>query len=88
MSNSARRLRRHPNIVDVKEVVVDRTYQKVYMVMEYADHDLKSLMEVRASACIALCSVHVAAAVANRPRGPEAPLATAPSHAPSEYPGR
>jgi serine/threonine protein kinase len=50
-------LRRHPNIVDVKEVVVDRTYQKVYMVMEYADHDLKSLMEVRASACIALNSV-------------------------------
>jgi hypothetical protein len=41
----------------VKEVVVDRTYQKVYMVMEYADHDLKSLMEVRASACIALNSV-------------------------------
>ena len=55
MSNSARRLRRHPNIVDVKEVVVDRTYQKVYMVMEYADHDLKSLMEVRASACGSRC---------------------------------
>ena len=30
----------------MKEVVVDRTYQKVYMVMEYAEHDLKSLMEV------------------------------------------
>jgi hypothetical protein len=35
----------------VKEVVVDRTYQKVNMVMEYADHDLKSLMEVHRVPC-------------------------------------
>lgn len=37
---------KHPNIINVREVVVDRTLQKVYMVMDYCEHDLKGLMEV------------------------------------------
>ena len=33
---------KHPNIVSVKEMVVGGTTDKVYMVMEYMEHDLKS----------------------------------------------
>lgn len=35
---------KHANIVGVREVVVGHSMDAVYMVMEYADHDLKSLM--------------------------------------------
>ena len=35
----------HPNIVDVSEVVVDRSPDSVFMVMEFMDHELKALME-------------------------------------------
>jgi len=39
----------HPNIVNMKEVVVDRTRPgdvgSIFMVMEYMDHDLKMLMK-------------------------------------------
>jgi hypothetical protein len=35
----------HPNVVLVKEMVVGSTLNNIYMVMEYVDHDLKSLME-------------------------------------------
>jgi len=35
----------HPNIVDVTEMVVGHTLDSVFMVMEFADHDLKGLME-------------------------------------------
>ncbi|CAM9832437.1 unnamed protein product, partial [Hapterophycus canaliculatus] len=34
----------HPNIVRVLEMVIGSTLDKVYMVMEYFDHDLKSVM--------------------------------------------
>ncbi|CAN0050329.1 unnamed protein product, partial [Ectocarpus fasciculatus] len=34
----------NPNIVRVLEMVVGSTLDKVYMVMEYFDHDLKSVM--------------------------------------------
>lgn len=34
----------NPNIVRVLEMVVGKTLDKVYMVMEYFDHDLKSVM--------------------------------------------
>ena len=37
----------HPNIVNVSEVVVGSSLDSVFMVMEYADHDLKSVMERR-----------------------------------------
>jgi cell division cycle 2-like protein len=37
---------KHPNIINVREVVLDRSMQKVYMAMDYAEHDLKGLMEV------------------------------------------
>ncbi|CAM9923254.1 unnamed protein product, partial [Choristocarpus tenellus] len=36
----------HPNIVRVLEMVIGSTLDKVYMVMEYFDHDLKSVMSV------------------------------------------
>nr|AZA07816.1 cyclin-dependent kinase G2L [Vaccinium corymbosum] len=35
----------HPSIVDVKEVVVGKALDSIFMVMEYMDHDLKALME-------------------------------------------
>lgn len=35
----------HPSIVDVKEVVVGSNLDRIYMVMEYMEHDLKGLME-------------------------------------------
>ncbi|KAL6566553.1 hypothetical protein OROGR_002168 [Orobanche gracilis] len=35
----------HPSIVDVKEVVVGRSLDSIFMVMEYMEHDLKALME-------------------------------------------
>ncbi|CAK9155810.1 unnamed protein product [Ilex paraguariensis] len=35
----------HPSIVDVKEVVVGRNLDSIFMVMEYMEHDLKGLME-------------------------------------------
>ncbi|KAJ0493584.1 putative protein-serine/threonine kinase CMGC-CDK-PITSLRE family [Helianthus annuus] len=35
----------HPSIVDVKEVVVGRNLDSIFMVMEYMEHDLKALME-------------------------------------------
>jgi len=38
---------RHPSIVNVSEVVVGSSLDAVFMVMEYADHDLKALMEKR-----------------------------------------
>ncbi len=41
---------RHPGIVNVLEVVVGPALDSVFMVMEYADHDLKSVMERRMSA--------------------------------------
>lgn len=36
---------RHPNVVTIKEVVVGASPDKVYMVMEYVEHDLKTLMD-------------------------------------------
>lgn len=35
----------HENIVNVKEIVVGSNIDKIYIVMEYLNHDLKSLME-------------------------------------------
>ena len=36
---------RHQNIVNVKEIVVGSNIDKIYIVMEYLNRDLKSLME-------------------------------------------
>jgi cell division cycle 2-like len=36
---------RHDNIVHVREVVVGSTMDKIYMVMEYAEHDVRSVLE-------------------------------------------
>ena len=38
---------RHPNIVDVSEVVVGPSLDSVFMVMEFGDHDLASVMRQR-----------------------------------------
>ena len=37
----------HPSIVNVSEVVVGSSLDAVFMVMEYADHDLKGVMDKR-----------------------------------------
>lgn len=37
----------HPSIVNVSEVVVGSSLDSIFMVMEYADHDLKSVMDQR-----------------------------------------
>ena len=36
---------RHANIVSVREIVVGSNMDKIYMVMEFVEHDLKSLMQ-------------------------------------------
>ena len=36
---------RHPNVVDVAEMVVGASLDSVFMVMEFCEHDLKALME-------------------------------------------
>ncbi len=36
---------KHPNIVHVREIVVGSNMDKIYIVMDYVEHDLKSLME-------------------------------------------
>ncbi|CAL8106091.1 unnamed protein product [Calicophoron daubneyi] len=36
----------HENIVTVREIVVGSNMDKIYLVMDYVEHDLKSLMEV------------------------------------------
>eukprot|EP00347_Sterkiella_histriomuscorum_P023165 403335704 len=38
---------KHPHIVNVKEVVYGSTLDKIYVVMEYMDHELKSILEDR-----------------------------------------
>ncbi|KAI8613520.1 kinase-like domain-containing protein [Chytriomyces sp. MP71] len=38
-------LAKHPNIVDVREIVVTPSYAGVFIVMEFVEHDLKSLMD-------------------------------------------
>lgn len=35
----------HPNIVTVREIVVGSNMDKIYMVMDYVEHDLRSLMQ-------------------------------------------
>lgn len=36
---------RHENIVSVREVVVGKKLDEIFMVMEFVEHDLKSLMQ-------------------------------------------
>ncbi|CAO3695446.1 unnamed protein product [Umbelopsis ramanniana] len=38
-------LAKHPNIVNIREIVVGDKYDQIFMVMDFIDHDLKSLME-------------------------------------------
>ena len=35
----------HPNVVTVREIVVGSNMDKIYMVMDFVEHDLKSLMQ-------------------------------------------
>ena len=35
----------HPNIMGLKEIVTGSSLAKVYMVMEYCDHELKAILE-------------------------------------------
>eukprot|EP00117_Sycon_ciliatum_P038897 scpid46869/ scgid28828/ Cyclin-dependent kinase 11B; Cell division cycle 2-like protein kinase 1; Cell division protein kinase 11B; Galactosyltransferase-associated protein kinase p58/GTA; PITSLRE serine/threonine-protein kinase CDC2L1; p58 CLK-1 len=36
---------KHPNVVDLQEVAVGSNMDKIFLVMEYVEHDLKALME-------------------------------------------
>nr|CAG8627668.1 11675_t:CDS:2 [Entrophospora candida] len=38
-------LAKHPNIVNVREIVVGDTLTQIFIVMDFVEHDLKSLME-------------------------------------------
>ncbi|KAJ2354966.1 hypothetical protein IWW50_002117 [Coemansia erecta] len=38
-------LAKHPNIINVREIVVGKSLNSIYMVMDFMDHDLRSLME-------------------------------------------
>ncbi|CAB4438662.1 unnamed protein product [Rhizophagus irregularis] len=38
-------LAKHPNIVNVREIVVGETLTQIFIVMDFIEHDLKSLME-------------------------------------------
>ncbi|KAJ2227366.1 hypothetical protein H4R99_000973 [Coemansia sp. RSA 1722] len=38
-------LAKHPHIINVREIVVGRSLNSIYMVMDYMEHDLRSLME-------------------------------------------
>ncbi|KAJ2777151.1 hypothetical protein GGI15_004601 [Coemansia interrupta] len=38
-------LAKHPHIINVREIVVGRSLNSIYMVMDYAEHDLRTLME-------------------------------------------
>jgi cell division cycle 2-like protein len=40
----------HPNIVNLKEIVVTPSFNSVFMVMEYVEHDLKTLLDNMTSA--------------------------------------
>lgn len=35
----------HPNVVSLREIVVGSTLNKIYLVLEYADHDLLSILD-------------------------------------------
>ena len=35
----------HPNVVTVREIVVGSNTDKIYIVMDFVEHDMKSLME-------------------------------------------
>ncbi|KAJ2860554.1 hypothetical protein GGI22_002684 [Coemansia erecta] len=38
-------LAKHPNIINVREIVVGRSLNSIYMVMDFMEHDLRTLME-------------------------------------------
>ncbi|KOB77745.1 Cell division cycle 2 like-1 transcript variant A [Operophtera brumata] len=49
----------HPNIVTVREIVVGSNMDKIFIVMDYVEHDLKSLMEtMRGKKQVFLPAVH------------------------------
>eukprot|EP01083_Nonionella_stella_P176715 619028_1 len=41
---------KHPNIIDVREVVVSKDMSGVYMVMDYMEHDMKGIMQIKKGA--------------------------------------
>lgn len=43
--NNIKKKGQHPNIVTVREIVVGSNMDKIFIVMDYVEHDLKSLME-------------------------------------------
>ncbi|KAI1723549.1 protein kinase domain-containing protein [Ditylenchus destructor] len=43
--NMLLKCRKHPNIVNVREIVLGGNVDKIYLVMEFVEHDMKTLME-------------------------------------------
>ena len=43
--NMLMKCRRHPNVVGLREIVTDATGEKIYMVMEFVEHDMSALMK-------------------------------------------
>lgn len=43
--NMLMKCRRHPNVVGLREIVTDATGEKIYMVMEFVEHELRTLMK-------------------------------------------
>ncbi|KAI6173268.1 putative serine/threonine-protein kinase [Aphelenchoides besseyi] len=43
--NMLMKCRNHPNVVGLKEIVIGSTMDKIYLVMEFVEHDMKSLMK-------------------------------------------
>ena len=48
----------HANLVDVSEVVVGRSMDDIFMVMEYMQHDLKGIMEEQMEAGFTIAQEH------------------------------
>jgi cell division cycle 2-like protein len=43
--NMLMKCRHHPNVVGLKEIVVGSTMDKIYLVMEFVEHDMKVLLK-------------------------------------------
>lgn len=43
--NMLMKCRKHPNVVGLREIVTDSTGEKIYMSMEFVEHDLRALMK-------------------------------------------
>jgi hypothetical protein len=43
------------NVVDVQEIVVGNTMDSIFIVMEFVEHDVKTLLETMTQVCAGVC---------------------------------